>query len=208
MKHLYTNQIPEKDFFKVCRLLSRDGVDYFGSNVDPIDSAMVDHIDPPIRLLSHLLSQTECKIISFFCGYYYSKDELKNIWNNIKREEKAIRNDGLLLKRYNGKIENFQDPTYRVYWPSFEGMFADIQEKGNKGWLVLKFPPSIREQYDFVIQNQSSFGLYTKISSQFVENEATITFVVDCRENHLAEAEWRRITEILANLFLLKAKTV
>jgi hypothetical protein len=208
MKKLYDTKVPQEDLSKVSRLLSKDGISYFGANSDAsVSKDMIDLVDPSLRILCHLLQPTSCKIRSFFEGIFFTKEQLKEIWNLVKKEEKVIRGTGLPLKQANGAIVTFQDAGYRTYWPSMEGFIADYPSACQKGWLVIDVPSTMKEQVKKLKDSTNLFGLYTTTahSVNSVEYD-TFTIKVDARESSLMEAEWRRITEVLVLLLVTKAE--
>lgn len=84
MNKIYDTQIPQKDLLHTTRLLSNNGISYFGNNENCfVDKSMINAIDAPIRILSDFLMKKGCKISSFFCGIDDNKEKLKEIWNYI-----------------------------------------------------------------------------------------------------------------------------
>jgi hypothetical protein len=200
MKKTISLQIPKKEYEKACRLISDNDVIYFEEQTALLDYNLIDSLDLDIRLIAHVLSKTECLICSFFAGNSYSQDYLKNIWNNIKREEKSIKDEGINLLCQDGSSFFYKDENYRIRWPSFDSFCKEYSEESNASWLVIK----VHKKYNNLISllhNESSFNLpkfnITLIDSYEDYKVFSISFLVE--DESIRKSYWRRITETIGN---------
>ncbi len=200
MKKTISLQIPKRDYDKACRLISDNDVIYFQENSALLDYNLINSLDVDIRLIAHILSKTECSVCSFFAGNSYSQDHLKKTWNNIKREEKSIKNEGINLLCQDGSSFLYKDENYRIRWPSFESFCKEYSEESNASWLVIK----VHKKYNNLISllfNESSFNL-PKFNITLVDSDGdykvfSMSFLVE--DESIRKSYWRRITETIGN---------
>jgi len=205
----YDTRLSQQDFTKIIRLLSPDNISYFGQGEMDLSITMINKVDPSIRIFSHMLSTTKCKVHFFSGGKFYSQDELKELWNKIKREEKLIRGEnGLQLTAFSGSTLIYKNPTYRTQWPSFEAFSVEYPKQSEKGWMIIDVPVfeanKIKERKDLFRVIKSSTPIKDASGLEFERLE----LVVDVGERYLHEAEWRRITEILTLILLNSTESV
>lgn len=206
MTKLCDTQIPQTDLLHSFRLFSNNGVSYFGVN-EPncaLHLSMIDRVDQPIRILSDFMSKIGCRIGSHFCGVDSNKDALKEMWNNVKREEKIIRSDGLNLKKINGETFYFKDPSYRVYWPSFESFTLEYPLSSKIGWVNIDIPLAMEQQRNIIKSRPDIFK--AKITSELLSEYERICFVVDIGEIRASSDAWRRITENIVSILVISEK--
>jgi len=206
MNKIYDTRIPQTDLLLSFRLFSNNGVSYFGpSEIEcTFSSSMIDRIDQPVRILTDFLSKRGCRVASQFCGVNSDKDYLKELWNNVKREEKLIRGEGLNLKKINGDPFIFQDSSYRVFWPSFESFTQEYATSCKVGWLIFDVP-LVMEQQRSIIKARPDI-LKVRLQTMIVPNHERICISVDNGENSSIDEQWRRITESLVSILSISEK--
>lgn len=205
MNNLFDTRIPQQDFHKTFRLISNNGVNYFGSDESVVFSPLkIDEVDPSIRILVYFASNEGCKIHSFFSGFYYSKEELKDIWNNIKKEEKQIRDKGLPLNKFDNSTVVFQDPSYRTYWPSFEAFSQEYENDAHAGWIVLDILALKKNTIKAITYQKDLFDKFVTINNYSKFGYEQFSFSFNVQEAYSHELQWRRITETLAQALINK----
>lgn len=207
MNKIYSIQIPQIDLPHYFRLLSNNGVSYFTKNDNcSLDKSMIDKFDLPIRILADFLIKIDVKIGPTFCGIDTNKESLKELWNNIKREEKVIRKDGLILKKFNGESVVFLDPEYRVYWPSFESFVHEYPLSAKNAWLSIDIPLKMDQQIGIIKTRHDMFRAL--ITSEKIGDYERITFVIDNGDLLSSFYDWRRITETIVSIFSVSEEII
>jgi len=207
MNRLYDTQIPQTDLLHTFRLLSNNGVNYFGKgDVYSFNKEMIDKVDAPIRVLADFLMKLNINIVASFCGIDNDKESIKELWNNIKREEKIIRKDGLSLRKFNGESVLFLDPDYRVYWPSFESFSYEYPLSCKKSWLSIDIPHNMEQQIGIIKARPDMFNAF--VTSEKLENVERISFIVDEGDLMSSFFHWRRITETMVSIFSISEEII
>jgi len=206
MNKICDTRIPQTDLLLSFRLFSNNGVSYFGpTEIEcTFNSSMIDRIDQPVRILTDFLSKSGCRIASQFCGVNTDKDYLKELWNNVKREEKLIRGDGLNLKKINGDSFLFQDSSYRVFWPSFESFTQEYATSCKVGWFVFDVPLAMEQQRSIIKARPDI--LKARLQTIIVPNHERICISIDNGETSSIDEQWRRITESLVSILAISEK--
>jgi len=209
MENAFRTQIPKKDFNSVCRLISRDGVSYFSSGEDVLlDYSLVDTVDQSLRLLIYLLSKTDCKVRTFYSGFFYTKDSLKVLWNKIKREEKLIRKEGIILTRQDKTQVTYHDEDYRVFWPSYEAFSAEYNNEASIAWLSIEIPEKQSHHINAFKNQTRLFDPIVKIEHVKINEYERFTFSFDIREEQSHVSQWRRITESVMSVLNQEPKSL
>jgi len=206
MNKICDTQIPQTDLLQSFRLFSNNGVSYFGKNEleCTFNPTMIDKVDQPVRILTDFLFKKNCRVASHFCGINPNKDFIKELWNNVKREEKLIRGDGLNLKKINGESFLFQDSSYRVFWPSFESFTQEYANSCKTGWFVFDIP-IVMEQQISIIKARPDI-LKARLQTLVIPNHERICISIDNGESSSINEDWRRITESVVSILSISEK--
>lgn len=206
MQKLYDTQLPSQDLFNTFRLYSNSGIYYFGKNEDIFfDKSMINHIDIPIRILCDLSNQLGCRVGSFYCGIENNKNNIKEMWNNIKLEERQIRTNGLMLRKIDGTLLEYKDPSYRVYWPSFESFAYEYPKSSTKAWLCMDIPLKLEQQRN-IIRNRTDIFDASVTSENKQDNYERFNFLLDSGDLLVNTTKWRRITEGLVSILTINSE--
>jgi len=101
-------------------------------------------VDPDLRDVCRILHDAGVPTTPSCQGHSYPRDRFERIWDELKREEPAIRGDGLQVKdSENQNPYLFQDPDYTVPWPSFDDFYREAGNHQNIGYLGIVVPPEM-----------------------------------------------------------------
>ena len=197
MDKTYSTKIPVENPYLYIRLFSKDGVSYFSKqNGLYLSKDMVNMVDAPVRILAHSLLEKGCRVVTFFAPFHKTKEQINDLWNKIKREERIIKSGSLRLTNIDGTIVEYADPSYRTYWPSNEALLESYLQDCNKSWFVFDVPieiaGSIKTRKDLFDK---------KLNSRFVEGYERFTISSD---SALTEYDWRRYAQTIMDLLSLE----
>jgi len=197
MDKVYSTKIPVENPYLYIRLFSKDGVSYFSKQTGPyLSKDMINMVDAPIRILANSLLEKECRIVTFFAPSYKTKEQINDLWNKIKREERIIKSGSLRLTGIDGAIVDYADPSYRTYWPSNEALLESYLQDCNKSWFVFDVPAEIagsmktrKDLFDKKLNNRS-VGDYERFT---ISSDSALT-----------EYDWRRYAQTIMDLLSLE----
>lgn len=198
MHKIYNTKIPTENPYTYIRLFSKDNISYFSKADTPfLSKEMIDKVDPPLRILSNVLLEKGCRVVSFFAPTYKTKDEINQIWNKIKREEKLIRTESIKLYYVDGSSIDYKDPSYRTYWPSNEALQNEYMKDCDKSWFVFDVP----QEFSGSLKTRKDL-IETKISNKSL-SDGYERFTI-YSENAFTEYDWRRYSQTILDLIALE----
>lgn len=200
----FNTLVPDSNTHEYDRLLSIDNVSYFtDKNTVILCEKQIDKVESNIRILCHYLIHNKCKIYSFFApDNNLAKEQLNSIWNNIKKEEKIIKKEGLTLFYSDGSSVLYKDSSYRVVYPSHESFLYEYPIASQKQHIMFGMPTNndifniIKDRNDLFDNNLKYLGNendYQKYLLSF-----------NCREYEFSQNIWRRYTENIVSIMSLK----
>ncbi len=202
MKYLYSTKIEENTKIQhLNRVVSKNNTFYFLSSPATyyLESNFINSVDPLARILCHNLLQSNFKIKSFHEGFYFSKDVLAEKWNNIKKEERIIREHGLTLYSIDGKFTSFKDEKYRTFWPSFQSFVLEFPKMVENGWLV--FETNNQNIIKLILDNKDTiFSFPVGLELDSIEDFTQFTVTLKSGESFSNTSAWRRLTQNLCSL--------
>lgn len=197
MNSIYNTKIPVDNPYTYIRLFSNEGTSYFSKQEGPfLSKDMINKVDPQLRILCNVLLEKKCRIVSFFGIEQKNKEELNYLWNNIKREEKIIRNTGLKLKHIDGSSIEYKDSSYRTYWPSNEAFLKDYVDNCNKSWFVFDVP---LQKSGSIISRKDL--LECKVNHKTMKDFERFTIF---SESALMAYNWRRLSQSIIDLISIE----
>lgn len=150
----------------------------------------LESVDEPLRELVRFLHSRNIRTTPSCSGHNFEKDYFELIYSNLKKDQKEIRNRGLLLKDIEcGSIYLFKDQYYKLPWGrnDFVDFAYSYQKKGVIG-LRLDKEKGIREKI-----------LELKIPEVVIKEKDGIIFIFT---NHInLKDPWQTITTLIKNIF-------
>jgi hypothetical protein len=153
-------------------------------------------VDAPIRIFANSLLEKECRVVSFFAPFHKTKDQINDLWNKIKREEKNIKSGGIKLTNIDGTTVDYANPLYRTYWPSNEALLENYLKDCNKSWLVFDVPLEIAGS---IKTRKDLFDKKLNIRSISGYERFTIN-----SDSALTEYDWRRYAQTVMDLLSIE----
>lgn len=99
-------------------------------------------VDPLLRDLCFLLQRAGLYTTPSCQGHFYVRGRFEKIWADLKRDEAAIREGGLIVKdSETDQAYLFQNPAYALPWESFEQFYHETDAHQNKGYVGIVIPP-------------------------------------------------------------------
>lgn len=199
MPNKYDCKIPQTSQQEYSRLFSLENVSYFLRKATRFDSVNINKIDPDHRIFADKLIQLNCKMVSSLFITDHTKEQLDNLWNKIKRDEKEIRKNGIQLFSLDGKVVEYKDPNYRVFWPSHESFCVEYPKDCIINWIAFDVPSDNQnikicsERSDLFDNNLSIYPLSDNYERFFIKSEKPLT-----RET------WRRYTQTAIELLSIE----
>jgi hypothetical protein len=164
-----------------------------------------------IKVLGHVLVENDCSFIPQSEGQFLSRDELKEAWNALKNEEKAIRKSGLMLTNFEtGEQIQFKNSDYRVPWHTFEDFESDIKLKLQVGCIYFLVPKKLEnisgkmKEKPYITQYTRVELLYDILSASDSEGQeqqfSLFCATVDCPTKTVNADEWLNLTNYVYGL--------
>jgi len=197
MDKVYSTKIPVESPYLYIRLFSKDGVSYFSKQTGPyLSKNMINMVDAPIRIFANFLLEKGCRIVTYFAPVHKTKEQINDLWNKIKREERIIKSGSLRLTNIDGTTIDYTDSSYRTYWPSNEALLESYLQDCNKSWFVFDVPAEIAGS---IKARKDLFD--KKLNNRSLENYERFTISSD---SALTEYDWRRYAQMVMDLLSLE----
>jgi|SRR5579884_612880 len=158
-------------------------------------------VDPDLRELCRLLNDHGIQTTPSCQGHSYPRERFERIWDQLNREEGAIRGQGLEVKdSENQQPFLFRNPDYDLPWSSFEEFYDQATAHQNIGYLGLLIPPGRdefirrleREKYQSV---STSIGRDDDLGRRL--RHVVFEIVVEALDPQARSIEWVNVTEYL-----------
>ncbi|HSU69423.1 MAG TPA: hypothetical protein VLJ39_21230 [Tepidisphaeraceae bacterium] len=158
-------------------------------------------IDPELRELCRLLNESGLRTTPSCQGHSYQRDRFERIWDELTREQEAIRARGLLVKDCeNDRPYLFQDNAYRIPWQSFGAFYSEANAHQNCGYLGILVPQGHESVMDR-LQKSLQFLRFTSVRTEAdlgpVLGGTLLSVRVSAPNPQTRSAEWRQCTEFV-----------
>lgn len=164
-----------------------------------------------LKVLGHVLVENGCYFVPQSEGQFLSRNDLKDAWNALKGDEKAIRKDGLSLIDFEtGDQVQFKNTDYRVSWPTFEDFESNVKTKLQVGCVYILFPQKLErltakmKEKPYNTQYTHVELLYDVLSATDLEGHeqqfSLFCATVDCPTANGSAEEWLNLTNYVYGL--------
>lgn len=180
--------IPHSEFHACAWYLPLERQDWYyynkQQNRNVIKNAdFIDSVDPPLKELVKFLHGKKIKTTPSCAGHHIGEKSFEKIYDDLKKDEKEIRNAGLKVKNIEtGKVFLYKDPSYKLPWgkKQFVKEVSIYQQKGVLGIHLRN--KKLREK---ILQG-------INISKVILVEKESVLFIFTCPKN--IQRTWKKIT--------------
>ncbi len=165
------------------------------------DPEFYELVDPPLRELCRLVRDAGLCTTPSCSGHFYAKERFARIWDDLQRESRAIRHDGLeLVDSESGAGVRFRNAAYTLPWQEFGEFHAQVDALQRQGYVGLAIPPARTG----LVQRLASDAFATPAARIIVESRLGRLFgqpvfgvYVDAESTDERDATWAEVTGYL-----------
>lgn len=187
---------PKAMHFAYAKFFSPENVayNYFSSPV-VVPETLLDTIDASLRIMCSFLMQQGLEVLNYGSQTKLDTSELKDLYNSLKRDEKAVRSSGLRLEATDGRVETYKNARYRIAYSSYEHFARDFYKNMQNNYVIFRTRDDAlanrlqgKDVFQGNLQHQKT-GDYTNFMIYF-----------DAGEREFANLTWREYTQALVKL--------